>query len=105
MRGKTIQQEVFKEIRRRDGITYADIAQRTGISEDGIFSRMKSDVGLSKFVEMLQACGYDLTISKARPGQEPGVHYGESACDSCKWKQFAEDIVAKVETAKENLTE
>lgn len=105
MKDKTIQQEVFREIRRRDGITYADLSEMVGVSEDAIFARMKSDVGLSKFVEMLQACGYDITISKTRPGQEPGIHYGEAACDSCKWKIFSEDVIAKAESLKEAIAE
>lgn len=97
MKEKTIQQEIFREIRRRDGITYADLSEMVGVSEDAIFARMKSDVGLSKFVEMLQACGYDITISKTRPGQEPGIHYGEAACDSCAYKQGYEQIRKIVE--------
>lgn len=93
MKEKTIQQEIFKEIRRRDGITYADIADRVGISEDGVSRRMREGAGFNNFVQMIEACGYNIVLIKAKPGETPGVHYGDSACESCQWKEFAKQIV------------
>jgi len=60
--------EVLKEIRRKERLTQAELANRAGLARSTV-TRLETlaqgDVGLSAFLRLLAAAGYDMKVVKA----------------------------------------
>lgn len=60
--------EALKEVRRKEGLTQAALADRAGVARSTV-TRLETlaqgDVGLSAFLRLLAAAGYDMKVIKA----------------------------------------
>ena len=60
--------EVLKEVRRKESLTQAELADRAGLARSTV-TRLETlaqgDVGLSAFLRLLAAVGYDMKVVKA----------------------------------------
>lgn len=59
--------DLIREARRRAGLTQAELARRTGRAQSGISRWERGDVepGLGTLVELVRACGLELTLGLA----------------------------------------
>jgi transcriptional regulator with XRE-family HTH domain len=60
--------EALKEVRRKEGLTQGELADRAGLARSTV-TRLETlaqgDVGLSAFLRLLAAAGYDMKVVKA----------------------------------------
>lgn len=63
----TYSSDLILEARKRAGLSQAELARRTGRAQSGIARWERGDVepGLSTLVELVRACGLELTVGLA----------------------------------------
>jgi transcriptional regulator with XRE-family HTH domain len=59
--------EVLKEVRRKKSLTQAELADRAGLARSTVtrLETLAGDVGLSAFLRLLAAAGYDMKVVNA----------------------------------------
>lgn len=102
---KTIQKKVFDELKQIDNVKLGDIAEKIGITKVSMSDRMRHNITLKNFWEMLQVCGYDIVISKAPENREPSISVGKADCDCCVYKNRFLDIENSIAAARRKIDE
>lgn len=89
----TIAKSVVSAIKRKEGIKYAEMAERIGIPDYTLKQRTEADVRLSNFWEIVKGMGYDMVFIKAPEDREPMISVGETDCTKCAYKKLGMAMV------------
>lgn len=89
---QTVHKWIFSEIKKRDGITQAEIAKKVGITASSLTNRLDGACSFNNVWDMLRACGYSMVLQKMPEGKEPTISFTVSACVDCQYKKAIDSM-------------
>ncbi len=103
MAEKTLQKIVFEEIKKQSGTKLNEIAEKLDITRPSMSDRMKHNITLKNFWEMLQVCGYSINIYKTPENEENSINVGKMDCRNCTYKILVDEMDSKFKYFKEQI--